>query len=370
MPERKEFLTEQIVTYLGNKRSLLGFIDNAVQLVLRELNQQSIDVFDVFSGSGVVSRFLKQYSRNLYTNDLEDYCYTLNRCYLTNEADVNQRELEEYFTWVVTRLDQEPLMKDGFITRLYSPVDDNDIKANERVFYTRRNAQYIDTARTYIEDLPEPYKTLLLGPLLYEASVKNNTSGVFKGFYKNSHTHIGQFGGDGRNALQRILSDIQLRMPVFSNYNSNIHVLQGDSNIICHEVPRVDLAYIDPPYNQHPYGSNYFMLNLINNYIEPTNISAVSGIPRGWNKSNYNRRTEALRSMNALCRDINARYLLISYNSDGFIPYEEMVRMLENYGVVRVFDRNYNVFRASRNLHERDDIHVTEYLFLLRKEGH
>ncbi|MDR0684304.1 MAG: DNA adenine methylase [Spirochaetaceae bacterium] len=39
--------------------------------------------------------------------------------------------------------------------------------------------------------------------------------------------------------------------------------MNGDSNKIINNIPEVDLAYLDPPYNQHPYGSNYFMLNLI-----------------------------------------------------------------------------------------------------------
>ena len=64
MAERKEFLTKQIITYLGNKRSLLSFIDKAVQLVLTDLGKSKIDTFDVFSGSGIVARYLKQYSNN------------------------------------------------------------------------------------------------------------------------------------------------------------------------------------------------------------------------------------------------------------------------------------------------------------------
>ena len=72
--------------------------------------------------------------------------------------------------------------------------------------------------------------------------------------------------------------------------------------------------------------------------------------------------------MKELCISINAQYLLISYNSEGFITFDEMVAMLEQLGDVRVFDKNYNVFRGSRNLRERD-IHVKEYLFLLNKEA-
>ena len=366
MAEKKEYLTEQIITYLGNKRSLLNFIENAVNLVLKELNTDKIDTFDVFAGSGVVSRFLKQYSTNLYSNDLEDYCYTINSCYLSNEDDINMEELKYWYNYVNDLLTNKPLLQDGFIARLYSPKDDQNIQPGERVFYTTRNARYIDTARQYIEDVPEPYKTLLLGPLLYEASTKNNTSGVFKGFYKNSSTHLGQYGGDGKNALNRIMADIELKLPILSQNHCNVNVLQGDSNIICKQLPHVDLAYLDPPYNQHPYGSNYFMLNLINNYKEPQIISSVSGIPTNWNKSNYNKKAEALTSMQNLCRDLKATYILISYNSEGFISYEEMVKMLKELGTVRVFDKKYNVFRGCRNLRDRD-IHVKEYLFLLKK---
>ncbi len=367
MAEKKEFITEQIITYLGNKRSLLTFIDSAIKIVLKEIKLEKIDAFDVFAGSGVVSRFLKQYSNNLYTNDLEDYSYTINKCYLTNKTEINFDELEYWFNYINNKLINEPLLKDGIISRLYAPKDDKNILENERVFYTTRNAQYIDSARQYLEEVPEPFKTLLLGPLLYEASTKNNTSGVFKGFYKNSKTHIGQYGGNGKNALQRIMADIKLKMPVLSDNYSNVHVFKGDSNIICESIPHVDLAYLDPPYNQHPYGSNYFMLNLINNYIEPKEISKVSGIPNNWNKSVYNKKQEALISFEKLCTKINATYLLISYNSEGFITLNEMIIMLKKLGNVRVFDKNYNTFRGCRNLRGRD-IHVKEYLFLLKKE--
>lgn len=366
MEENTEFLTEQIITYLGNKRALLDFINDAVEEVLTRLNKNKINTFDVFSGSGIVSRYLKKYSNTLYTNDLEDYCYTINKCYLTNKKDIDFDILDYWYNKLNLYLTQKPLIENGFIYKLYAPKNDNDIKLGERVFYTTRNAKYIDSYRQYLEIVPEPYKTLLLGPLLYESSTKNNTSGVFRGFYKNSKTNIGQFGGNGKNSLRRILSDIEIKKPVLSNFNCKVKVLQGDANEICKKVPKVDLAYIDPPYNQHPYSSNYFMLNLINNYDEPKEISKVSGIPPTWNKSLYNKKEFALKTMKNLCENIKAKFILISYNSDGFISCENMIEMLNSLGKVEMFDKQYNVFRACRNLRDRD-IHVTEYLFLLTK---
>ncbi|MBR5746633.1 MAG: DNA adenine methylase [Clostridia bacterium] len=365
--ENAAYLTEQIITYIGNKRALLSFIGTAVDAVKEKLGKEKLDIADIFSGSGVVSRFFKRHARVLYSNDLEDYCATINRCYLANKSEIDFGRLQEYYDSVTHALDRQPL-KSGFISEMYAPADDNGIKQGERVFYTARNARYIDTARQLIEDIPEPYKTFLLAPLLYGASVHNNTSGVFKGFYKNSATGVGQFGGDGRNALHRITADIRLELPVFSNFECAVNVLQKDANLLAGELPPVDLAYMDPPYNQHPYGSNYFMLNLINGYKKPAEVSRVSGIPAGWNKSQYNKKASARESVADLCGKLRAKFLLVSFSSDGFISREEMVKTLSSFGEVRVLDKKYNTFRGCRNLGGRD-IHVKEYLYLVEKGG-
>lgn len=53
--ENKEFLTTQIITYLGNKRSLIGKIEHEVEEIKKTLNKDKIICADVFSGSGTVS---------------------------------------------------------------------------------------------------------------------------------------------------------------------------------------------------------------------------------------------------------------------------------------------------------------------------
>jgi hypothetical protein len=82
--ENEDFLSDQIITYLGNKRSLLDFIGNALAVVQKELGKEKLDCVDIFSGSGIVSRYLKRFSNNLYVNDLESYCKTINTCYLAH----------------------------------------------------------------------------------------------------------------------------------------------------------------------------------------------------------------------------------------------------------------------------------------------
>jgi len=371
MNENKDFLTEQIITYIGNKRSLLDFITNGVQIVQRRLNKEKLDIFDVFTGSGIVARHCKQFSNSLLVNDLEKYAAVTGECYLSNKKEINMPALKEIYNGLLASLENNPL-EEGIITKLYSPENDNNIKKNERVFYTRRNAMYIDTMRKLIQAVPLIYQKYFLAPLIAKASVHANTSGVFKGFYKNKETGLGQFGGSNSDALFRIKGNITLPFPVFSNFKCNYTVYNGDSNRIVKEAPEVDLAYLDPPYNQHPYGSNYFMLNLILENKYPENMSNVSGIPDNWNRSAYNKKQYAYSALSELVKNVKAKYVLISFNSDGFISLDEMKGILEKIGKVQVLETSYNTFRGCRNLTNlaekgKRDIHVTEYLYLLEK---
>ena len=363
--ENEDYLNSQIITYIGNKRSLLSFIGKGIDKVRNSLDKKKLDIFDVFSGSGIVSRYLKQYSYKLVVNDLEKYSEVISSCYLSNYSELDIPFLKDLYESIIYKLYNKPL-RSGFISELYSPENDREIKRGERVFYTHRNALYIDSARQYIEQLPYEYRHFFLAPLLSEASVHANTSGVFKGFYKDSSRNVGKFGGNNGDALIRILGDINLPFPLFSNYECCVEIHRGDSNIIADCIDEVDIAYLDPPYNQHPYGSNYFMLNLITDYIKPDRISEVSGIPVDWNRSSFNKKAQSFESFRSLVRDIKAKYLLISFNSEGFISLDEMKNMLEKIGRVEVLETKYNTFRGSRNLRNRK-IHVKEYLYLVEK---
>lgn len=365
MNENEDFLTQQLITYIGNKRSLLNFIGHGVNIVRQRLNQPKLAIFDVFSGSGVVSRYLKKYAHRLVSNDIEPYAYLINHCYLSNATEVDHKAIEYWFNYLTSQLNDHQLHV-GFITELYAPKNLDNINQNERCFYTPRNAMYLDTARQLIDTIPKPLQHYFIAPLLAEASIHANTSGVFKGFYKNSTTGIGQFGGNNKDALTRILGNIHIQKPIFSQFNSVVELHNGNANDIATQVTQVDLAYLDPPYNQHPYGSNYFMLNLLVNNQKPSTISPISGIPNNWYRSAYNKRQQAYESMQDLVQSIDAKYLLISFNSEGFIGLNEMLQLLQGVGKTQVLETKYNTFRGSRNLANRDT-HIKEYLYLVEK---
>ena len=170
----------------------------------------------------------------------------------------------------------------------------------------------------------------------------------------------------GADALARIKGEIRLEIPVLSRFRSEVEVYQEDTNKLISEVGDFDLAYFDPPYNQHPYGSNYFMLNLIVDYTEPKEISAVSGIPTDWNHSMYNKKAHAFDQLSDVIARVDAEYVLLSYNNEGFISQDELRDFLSKIGHLQELQIKYNTFRGSRNLRSRN-IHVTEHLYLVRK---
>ena len=129
-----------------------------------------------------------------------------------------------------------------------------------------------------------------------------------------------------------------------------MEVYQQDANALTRQLPSMDLAYFDPPYNQHPYGSNYFMLNLLVDYKRPINVSEVSGIPTDWRRSDYNVRSRCYRRLDELVHAVNAPYILVSFNDEGFIPPAEMRRLLAGVGKLETIEIPYNTFRGSRNL--------------------
>ena len=364
MRESQRYLKEQIITYIGNKRHLLHYINAELQIIKKKLGKDKISCVDLFSGSGVVSRLMKQHSDLLISNDLEIYSEIINNCYLSNRSNFNENLYNEYYNIIKSKLEHPT---NGLISNHYAPQDDNNIKPNERVFYTCQNAAFIDTVRDAIDFIDRDYQKYFLAPLLYEASVHNNTAGLFKGFYKDRLTRIGKFGGTGENALSRIKGKIELSKPVLSNFECDYQVYRHDANDLVKNLDDTDLIYIDPPYNQHPYGSNYFMLNIIASKELPKELSPVSGIPVDWNRSDYNRRAKVKYAFNELIDNAKSRFLIISYNSDGFISLEEMKSILKPYGKLKTKKIKYNTYRGSRNLKSRD-IYVNEYLFILEKK--
>ena len=224
MSENKEYLSEQLISYLGNKRSLLSNITKVITDIKNNLAKSKISFADVFSGSGIVARAAKSHSSVIFANDLERYSYIINSCYLSNSNPNLIDNLSKYFTQIQNNFTP----KESFISELYAPKNDENIQKHERVFYSRQNALILGGLRDEISKIPTEFQKYFIAPLLSQASIHSNTGGVFKGFYKDKDG-VGKFGGQGENALRRILGKIELKMPIFSDFQSEFEVFQNDA---------------------------------------------------------------------------------------------------------------------------------------------
>jgi adenine-specific DNA-methyltransferase len=366
LEEDPAYLTRQLVTYIGNKRALLGLIRSAVEDVRRRTGQDKLRILDAFSGSGVVSRMLKQYASELVVNDTEDYARVISECYLANRGSTPTDVLAAT-VGALNRAVDAGSPSPGLIRRLYAPRDAAAIGPEDRVFYTPENADRLDIYRQLLEHEPLDIRSLLMGPLLSKASIHANTAGVFKGFYKDRGTGVGKFGGSGADALERITAPIVLEPPILSRFECDYSVHQMDANLLVSDVGGFDVAYFDPPYNQHPYGSNYFMLNLLVDYEEPGEISRVSGIPTSWRRSDYNVRSKALPKLRELIGAVDAKFVILSFNDEGFVSPPEIREVLSEVGTVTEQRQPYTTFRGCRNLRNRS-AQVVEHVYLIEKD--
>jgi adenine-specific DNA-methyltransferase len=70
--------------------------------------------------------------------------------------------------------------------------------------------------------------------------------------------------------------------------------------------------------------------------------------------------------MDKLLADTRARFIAISYNDEGIIPMNTFKEILSRYGKWELMEQDYNTYRGSRNLQDRD-IKVRELLWILEK---
>ena len=344
-----DYLKRQLIAYIGNKRALLPFLSDLFQKLTQE---RKPGVFlDAFAGSGAVARLARTLNFEVHANDWEPYAQVMNRAFLTLTPQTAETAFEHQggLKSVLQRLNGLTAPRgEEFLARWYAPRNtENADWRTERMFYTRENALWLDAVREEIDVLcppsqgETPARTLLLALLVYEASVHSNTSGVFKAFHKG-------FGGHGADALHRIKAKMALEFPeLWDSPRAASASSQDAADFLRGRT--ADLVYLDPPYNQHQYGSNYHLLNTVvlgDRFIP----ELKAGIRRDWvkTKSPFCTKAGAEAAFAQLLDAADARHLVISYNTEGVVPFEELYNLLDRRGKVELAVQDYVTYRGGR----------------------
>jgi adenine-specific DNA-methyltransferase len=345
LEEDPVFLTQQLISYRGNKRKLLPLLGEGLSIAKTRLGRDQISILDGFAGSGICSRFFKAHASLLIANDLQPYAATLGRCYLHNRNAVNLPALRR----VISDLRTAKLDKcDGFIQSLYAPREDDNIKEGERVFFTRRNALILDNVCRRVQQLDESTRALILGPLLAEASVHSNTAGHFKGFLKDRTSKRGAFGGATGSQYDVITAEIDVRAPVLSRFDRDCRIYCKDIDDLVADLEEMDVAYYDPPYEAQPYGYLYFMLDILVSYQEPKEVSEVAGVPKDWIRSQYSTEKDTLDLIVSLVERTRARFVMLSYSNEGQIAPDRLSHALARLGKMTILEQRHQRMNSAR----------------------
>jgi adenine-specific DNA-methyltransferase len=168
-------------------------------------------------------------------------------------------------------------------------------------------------------------------------------------------------------------------MPVFWDNRAENLVFREDAQALAERLAPepIDVAYLDPPYNQHPYGSNYHVLNSVALWDKPPLSKQITrgtkaAIRRDWRterRSAYNYRDEAGRAYDRLLDTIRAHYVLTSYSTDGMIPLEGLLESNVRRGHVTAVMQGYKRYRVSSQRFSQKPMNVEFVLVLDRHRG-
>lgn len=344
--------TRQLITYMGNKRKLLSEIETVITDIKTKLAKSKLNIAEPFSGSGVVSRMLRDHAQSLYVNDIASYSEDISQCYLTYVDQVESEAIIEEIRKANEFVDSVPDCVEPWMQIHWTCRDEDCVSEQERLYYTLDNARRIDGYRYYIDKIcPPERRAFLMGPLLYEASVHTNTNGNFSGFYRSKEGT--PWGGDRSIDVKRITTPIVLTPPMLPDVplHGELAISRMDAKEWIDCIPEVDVVYIDPPYNKHPYATYYFMLGLISDWDLSTMIPPTTrGQPPGWTRSPYNSFVNAKPAMLALLKSIKAKYIVMSYNNRGIIEQDEMYEILGQIGTVNLIELSHNTYNKMQGI--------------------
>ena len=350
--------------YIGNKENVVPRIDEI--LTRKHITGESL--FDFFSGTTSVGKYYKRMGYRVDTSDFMYFSYCLQKAYIENNTDPGfERLLPELciepsglfmtpLERVVAYLD-ELKPEQGFIYNHYTPGGTADLP-QPRMYFSDENGGKIDAIRRQIEQwheaglLVENEYYILLATLIESVSFYANVAGVYAAFYKKWDP--------------RAVKPLRLRPIEILVNNRENRVYYADSMTLLDRVD-ADILYLDPPYNERQYASNYHVLETIARNDNPE-IRGVTGM-RDYTtqRSRFCKSTSALADLDRIAREATYRYLVLSYNSEGIMSSEKIIEVLSRYGDVEMEQFEYLRFKSNNNGLSSTKRHIWEQLYILKR---
>jgi len=349
-------MSEKIIrlNYIGSKYQLLEWLYDEILKFTGYEDLVGKRVADLFAGTGIVSYFFRTKGAEVFSNDTELYSY-----YVTSGMSICYSEvLKERIQIYNLELDSNSYLdSEGLIVQEYSPND-----SCERMFFTVDNAKRIQYLRKRYEDdrhsnlISEEEYIFLVASLLVSADNVSNVPAVYGCYLKNYKSKALK-----KLSLQPIHNDTKVYNQTNIIFNSNI------SDVL--KYISVDIAYLDPPYNERQYSKNYFPLNMI--ALEPSlqdkeNLKGKTGIPESCFVSDFCKKGKVEAAFDQIFQKLHSKYIFLSYSSESLIGKDKMIELMSKYGKVSIIEKDYKKFKSFEYGKELNT-ELIEYLFCLKK---
>ena len=305
------------IKYIGSKRLLLPHIEGLVES-LGTIKSSA----DLFTGTTRVARMLKRRGQFVHANDILAHGEVLGRAAIATDArDVNPATLEE----LLKDLDATP-PEPGYFTQTF---------CRDARYVHPDNGARIDAIRARIESelTDEPLRCLALSSLLIAADRVDSTTGVQMAYLKSW--------------APRALKTLELKMPELIEGPGS--VTRMDAAQCARSIGPVDLAYVDPPYNQHSYLGNYHVWETLLRGDQPESYGVANKrIDCKTRKSPWNSTRFIRPAFEELVDSIDARWMIVSFNDEGALTTGEITAILETRGSVRRVDIEHPRYVGAR----------------------
>lgn len=292
-----------MIKYIGSKRVIVPHIASIVE-ALPDVSR----VCDLFAGTTRVGQAIKKRGKYVVSNDTATYSEALGMAYV--QADAKNVDMNRV-SGLLKRLQSLP-PRHGYFTRTFCEA---------ARYFQPHNGMLVDAIRQEIDhmaDGPEE-RAILLTSLLLAADRVDSTTGLQMAYLKEW--------------APRSYQALELRVPELLPGPGL--ALRRDANEIVRVLDDVDLVYVDPPYNQHSYFSNYHIWETLVRNDEPETYGiANKRVDCRVHKSAYNQKKVMRSAFSGLIADIRSKYLLVSFNDEGYLHAEDIRRMLSNRGYV------------------------------------